>query len=126
MVVAILWSLLLGCSPEDSALITDRPCIAPVVEPSNSQPSLVGPPDFSVVGNGSRVTLKWDASSNAFGYQIYIGTISRKYHQVADVGLITEAAVNNLAGGMTYYFVVTAYNSAGESCPSNEVSARIP
>jgi len=86
----------------------------------------VGPPDFSVAGNGSRVTLKWDASSNAFGYQIYIGIISQQYHQVADVGLMTEAAVNNLAGDMTYYFVVTAYNSAGESCPSNEVSARIP
>jgi len=126
MAVAILWSVLLGCSPEGSSITTDRSCIGPVVEPSESKPSLVGPPDFSVAGNGSRVTLKWDASSNAFGYQIYIGIISQQYHQVADVGLMTEAAVNNLAGDMTYYFVVTAYNSAGESCPSNEVSARIP
>lgn len=107
-------------------MTTDRICIPPVVKLSESRPSLVGPPDFSVVGNGSRVTLKWDASSNAFGYQIYIGSISQQYHQVADVGLMTEAAVNNLPGETTYYFVVTAYNSAGESCPSNEVSAHIP
>lgn len=126
MIVGFLWVAILGCSQQDSSVTATDSCTAPVVKSSEGKPSLVGPQDFKVDGNGSRVVLKWDASSNAFGYRIYIGTISRQYHQLADVGLMTEAAVNNLLGDTTYYFAVTSYNSGGESCLSNEVSAHLP
>jgi hypothetical protein len=43
------------------------------------------------------------------------------------VGNVTRATVNGLQAGLTYYFAVTATNSAGlESDYSNEVSTSIP
>jgi hypothetical protein len=45
------------------------------------------------------------------------------YSQIIDVGNTTIATVSNLAAGLTYYFVVTDYNTVGlESAPSNPVS----
>lgn len=87
---------------------------------------LVGSPDAGPAENRSRVTLKWDAGSHTLRYRRYIGTSSQSYQQVADVERPTKSVVSNLPGHMTYYFVVSAYNSAGESCPSNEVSVPIP
>jgi mannan endo-1,4-beta-mannosidase len=37
-----------------------------------------------------------------------------------------SATGNVLAEGTTYFYVVTSANTAGESAPSNETSARIP
>ena len=42
------------------------------------------------------------------------------------MGKTLSATVPNLTAGSTYYFAVTAYNSAGESGYSNEASATIP
>ncbi|MBX3326709.1 MAG: fibronectin type III domain-containing protein [Nitrospira sp.] len=86
---------------------------------------LVGPSIDSEDRSDSSVTLKWNASNGTLGYRLYIGSRSNSYQQVADVGLLTTSMVSNLSGDTTYYFVVTAYNSVGESCASNEVSARI-
>ena len=122
MTAGILWASILGCSQDGSSITIAMPCAAPVTERSGSMLGTVGSPDAGPDGNRSRVTLKWDAGSNTFGYRLYIGTSSQSYQQVADVGRLTKSVVSNLAGHMTYYFVVTAYNSAGESCPSNEVS----
>lgn len=101
-------------------------CTAPLSEPSHAIFGDVGPVTGSTAGNNSSVTLRWDPSSDTLGYRLYIGSRSKKYQQVADVGLLTTSMVSNLSGEMTYYFVVTAYNAAGESCPSNEVRVRIP
>lgn len=116
----------LSCSSQDGSTVTPAaPCTAPLVEPSNSIRVLVSPPIDSEDRSDSLVTLKWNASSDTLGYRLYIGSSSKSYQQVADVGLLTTAMVSNLSGDRTYYFVVTAYNSVGESCASNEVSARI-
>src|SRR5260370_19478531 len=69
------------------------------------------------------VTLAWDAELNVAGYRLYSGTPSRVYTKVIDVGNTTSALVSNLVVGQTYFFAVTAYNTAGvESAPSNEIS----
>jgi len=72
--------------------------------------------------------LAWDpnAESNLAGYKVYVGTASSVYGTPVDVGLVTTFEVINLTKGQTYYFAVTAYNSAGESGDSNEVSKTIP
>ena len=124
--VGILWATMLGCSQDGSSMIPAASCAAPVIVPSESMLGVVDLSDVRTAENGSWVMLKWDASSNALGYRLYIGTRSKSYQQVADVGLLTTSIVSHLASNMTYYFAVTAYNSAGESCPSNEVSTRIP
>lgn len=70
------------------------------------------------------VTLAWDPSPGptVSGYRLHYGTASGVYTEVKDVGNSTMATVYALVPGLTYYIVVTAYNSVGESLPSNEVS----
>src|SRR5215207_8900081 len=69
--------------------------------------------------------LEWDPNteSDLAGYRIYYGNTSGVYGATLDVGNTTRATVENLVVGQSYYFVATAYNTAGlESTPSNEVS----
>jgi hypothetical protein len=72
------------------------------------------------------LTLAWDSdpsSDGVTGYRVYFGTTSGNYTSSVDVGNVTTGVISNLAGGVTYFFVVTAYNASGlESTPSAEVS----
>jgi hypothetical protein len=75
------------------------------------------------------VTLAWDPSpeTDIAGYKLHYGLGSGQYDQFIDVRNATTAVVSGLAVGQTFYFVVTAYNTAGiESLPSNEVSFTQP
>ena len=78
-------------------------------------------------GFAGDVSLAWDASESedTIGYNVYYGNSSRNYDAPIDVGNQTSYTFSNLAAG-TYYFSVTAYDSAGnESIYSNEVQAVI-
>lgn len=71
--------------------------------------------------------LAWDASFGATGYRIYYGTTQGSHPDSKDVGDVTEYAISELGlGGGTYYFVIRAYNDAGESEDSNEVFWKAP
>ena len=75
-------------------------------------------------------TLSWDGNSepDLQGYKIYLATSSGRYGApIATLPMdITSYTVTGLETGTTYFFVVTAYNSAGaESSFSNEVSKTI-
>ena len=59
------------------------------------------------------------------GYKVYVGDVPTQYTQTINVGNVTSSTVNSLTVGKTYYFAVTAYNSAGEGPRSNEVSKTI-
>ena len=82
------------------------------------------------------ITLAWDPPTtntdgtpltDLAGYKIYYGPTSGSYTNTLDVGNVTTSVVNNLTDGLTYYFTVSAYNSAGvESSFSNEVSKTLP
>jgi hypothetical protein len=80
------------------------------------------------------VNLAWNADAattnpgtNTVGYRLHTGSISGTYTQTTTLGNTTTATVSNLKSGSTYYFVVTAYNSAGVDSPySNEVSYKAP
>lgn len=74
---------------------------------------------------GATATLAWDPVNDPSiqGYNVYYGTSSRQYQTYANAGLTTTYTVADLQPGTTYYFAVTAYNSAGESGYSDEVSA---
>ncbi len=90
----------------------------------------------AVTAVAGTVTLAWDAPTtntdgtpltDLAGYKIYYGPTSGSYTNTLDVGNVTTSVVNNLTDGLTYYFTVSAYNSAGvESSFSNEVSKTLP
>jgi hypothetical protein len=78
---------------------------------------------------GQSVSLAWnpDTSGAAIGYYLYFGTNSAALSSRIDVGTNILATISGLAVGKTYYFVVTAYDSARvESPPSNETSFVVP
>lgn len=73
-----------------------------------------------------RVTLAWDPNPepDVNAYLIYYGTNSRAYPYSTNVGNITRATVYGLSNGITWYFALTAQNTAGlESDFSSEVVA---
>ena len=78
---------------------------------------------------GAQVTVSWDANveTNLAGYRVYHGIASRNYATTTDVGNVTDAIVSGLSPGATYFFAVTAYDTAGlESLFSDEVSYTVP
>jgi hypothetical protein len=87
---------------------------------------IVSPAGGGGGGTTSSATLAWNAVTGTLsGYKIYVGEAPKLYTRTITVGTVTTSTVNSLTVGRTYYFVVAAYNSAGESTPSNEVSKTI-
>src|SRR5262245_18462321 len=83
----------------------------------------------------AQMQLAWDAPvrasgtpvPNLAGYKLYYGSQSGQYQTRVSVGLATTYTVTNVSAGQTYYFVVTAYDTANtESRFSNEVSVTLP
>src|SRR6478609_4861089 len=80
---------------------------------------------LSVAQATQSVSLSWAANSdpNIAGYRYHQGTSNGSYPQSIDVGKTGTATAAGLTPGLTYYFVVTAYNAAmQESVASNQVS----
>ena len=94
------------------------------------------PTTQSVSGYGTpppqhSVALTWNASTspNVVGYNVYRGTVSGgPYTQInSALDLTTSYTDSTVQAGQTYYYVVTAVDSAGgESSYSNETKAVIP
>ncbi len=92
------------------------------------------PAAISVAGTGvtqaqHTVSLSWDASASASGYNVYRSLSSGSGYARLTNGL--DAALsysdNTVQSGQTYFYVTTAVDSAGkESGYSTEVSANIP
>ena len=84
---------------------------------------------FSATGaRGGQVALAWNANPepDIAGYRVYFGTNSARYTTVINAGKVTNAVISNLQPDATYYFALTAYNSAAlESEFSNEAVAQL-
>lgn len=89
------------------------------------------PENLNAVSGDGSVTLTWDTKADATSYNLYMasqsGITKENYTGLSDgmkhAGVTSPYTHPNLANGKTYYFVVTAVNSNGESKESNEVSA---
>jgi hypothetical protein len=74
------------------------------------------------------VSLQWVASSTpGVTYNLYRGTVSGGPYTVVQSGITTVSTTDsNVTSGTTYYYVVRAADSDGESANSNEIPAAIP
>ena len=83
------------------------------------------PAGVSAAGGTRQVTVTWPAVSSATSYNLYYSTTSgvSKTSGSKIVNATSPYVQSGLADGATYYFVVTALNSAGEGAASAQVSA---
>ena len=97
---------------------------SPTPPPGATMPPSL-PPGITSVGTcGDTATLAWTTVTNATDYVVHFGTTPDiKPGGGVSVGTsIPTLTIRGLQAGVTYYFVVTAANSAGESFPSKMVS----
>jgi hypothetical protein len=81
------------------------------------------PAGLSANSGSSLVSLAWSPSSGATGYHVKRSTVSGgPYAQIA-APTSPAYADSSVTDGTTYYYVVSAVDSAGESANSAEVSA---
>ena len=97
--------------------------------------NLLPEPPTSVRAAGAAdgaITLRWNApvssggSGAATGYVIYRSTNGYGFGNPITVSNVTSHRVTGLAGGVDYYFRVSAVNAGGESMPSEVVGCRTP
>lgn len=80
-------------------------------------------PTGLVASPGNAVTLNWNSTLAAITYNVKRGTqTGGPYTNLASVP-VTTFADTNVAGGESYFYVVSAVSSIGESSNSVEVSA---
>ncbi len=82
---------------------------------------LLSTPQFA----GTR-TVSWNPSAGATGYKLHYGTQPGDYSTTVNVGNKTQHVLPNLDDCITWYFAVSAYNTAGESGLSVEVDWLTP
>jgi len=65
----------------------------------------------------------WNPSTGATGYRLHYGATSGSYTSTVDVGGTTQTSLASVPDCTTQYYALTAYNSAGASGFSNQVSS---
>lgn len=94
------------------------------VEEYTPQTAPEAPVNLTATAGDAQASLSWTALSGATSYNVLKATTAGGPY-TAIASNITETAYTDsgLSNGTTYYYVVTAVNSAGESSYSNEASA---
>jgi fibronectin type 3 domain-containing protein len=92
--------------------------------PQNVQTPPPAPTGLTAAPGNAQVTLNWNASSGASSYNVKRSTTSGGPYTTIATGVTSTSFTNTgLTNGTTYFFVVSAVNSAGESGNSNQASA---
>ncbi|UKS28078.1 fibronectin type III domain-containing protein [Paenibacillus sp. HWE-109] len=82
------------------------------------------PINLTAVGGDTKVDLNWSVTSGASSYNVKRSTIAGgPYTTIATNVTGTSYTDTSVTNGTTYYYVITAVNSSGESGNSNETSA---
>jgi len=82
------------------------------------------PADLTATAGNAQVELNWSTASGAASYTVKRTTVSGgSYTTIASGATSTSYTDTGLTNGSTYYYVVSAVNTAGESAASSEVSA---
>jgi hypothetical protein len=82
------------------------------------------PAGLTATGQDRQIALSWSASSGAATYNVKRSTTSGgPYTTIKTGATATSYTDTGLTNGTTYYYVVSAVNSAGESANSTQASA---
>jgi fibronectin type 3 domain-containing protein len=83
----------------------------------------LAPTNLTATAGDARASLTWSTSSGATSYKVKRSTANGSGYAV--IQTVTSTAYNDTSvmNGMTYYYVVTAANSAGDSANSTQVTA---
>ncbi|OIR15064.1 xyloglucanase Xgh74A precursor [mine drainage metagenome] len=82
------------------------------------------PTGLTATWGDTKVALSWTGSVNATSYNVLRSTVSGSGYTTVATGIGTPSYTDTgLTNGTTYYYVVSASNSAGTSSNSSEVSA---
>ncbi len=109
---------------DDAQIYKRQLSLSEIKQLAGTQVSIPAAPILnSATASNASVNLSWSSVANATGYKIKYGTTSANYINTIDVGNVTSYNATSLVSGTTYYFVVSAYNTTGESGNSNEQSA---
>nr|MBA2645451.1 fibronectin type III domain-containing protein [Pyrinomonadaceae bacterium] len=93
-----------------------------VVPPPTTVPP--APTDLAASAGDAQVSLTWTASPGATSYNIKRSNApGGPYTEIASGVAATNYTDTGLTNGTTYYYIVTAVNSVGESPDSNEGNA---
>jgi len=82
----------------------------------------LAPAGLTATASNGQVNLTWTASSGATGYYVKRSATSGAEAQIATISTASYSD-NNVTNGTKYYYVVSAYNSYGQSPNSAEVNA---
>ncbi len=80
------------------------------------------PTNLTATGGNAQVALQWTASSGATSYNVKRGTASGGPYTTVASPTGTSYTDSSVTNGTTYYYVVTAVNTSGESGNSNQAS----
>jgi hypothetical protein len=99
-----------------------------MIDAAAAAPPLVAPPatpaSVSAIAGNTQVSLTWGVADGASGYNVKYATTSGGPYQTLISGVTTRSFTHaGLNNGATYYYVVTATNTGGESANSIQVSA---
>jgi hypothetical protein len=94
------------------------------VTPQNPQNPPPAPTGLTATPGNAQATLNWNASTGASSYNVKRSTTNGGPYTTIATGVTSTSFTNTgLTNGTTYFFVVSAVNSAGESGNSNQASA---
>jgi fibronectin type 3 domain-containing protein len=124
-----------GQFSQDSDTLPQAPAVSSPGESSTSpQPSTpttavptvpAAPTGVIAAGGTKQVALSWNSVINATSYNVYYATTPgvTTDNGTKIVNTATPAVQADLTAATTYYYIVTAVNSVGESAPSVQVAA---
>ena len=84
------------------------------------------PTGVNAVAGTARVTVTWTAAAGSTSYNIYRSTSQGSQGSLIGTSSTTSYSDSTVANGTTYYYEVTAVNSAGESPASTQSAPATP
>jgi fibronectin type 3 domain-containing protein len=90
---------------------------------TTTTPLPAAPTGVSATGGNQQIVVSWSSVSGATGYKVKRATSSSGPYTVVATPMITSFTDTNVSDGTTYFYLVSAINSAGEGADSTQVSA---